>query len=44
VVVDAGAGESVAVEIVTDFQPERLVVDPDVRQLQLERNGAEEKL
>jgi ABC-2 type transport system permease protein len=44
VTVIAGAGASVPIEIVTDFKPERLVVDPDVRQLQLERNAAEEAL
>ena len=35
-----GAGEARAVEIRCAFQPERLLVDPDVRVMQLERNKA----
>jgi hypothetical protein len=42
--VTPGPGEAVPVEITTDFKPDRLVVDPDVRVLQLKRNAAEAKL
>lgn len=36
----AGAGEKRQVEIVGGFEPERVVVDPDVLVLQLRRRGA----
>lgn len=39
-----GAGERVPVSLRCAFQPEKLVVDPDVRVLMLERNKAEVKL
>ena len=42
--VTPGPGETTPVEIVTDFKPDRLVVDPDVLVLQLKRNAAEERL
>ncbi len=42
--VTLGAGQKVAVTIHAAFQPERLVVDPDVTVLMLERNKAEVKL
>ena len=35
-----GAGETRTVELDCDFEPERLVVDPDVMVLQLQRSAA----
>lgn len=39
-----GAGEERVVEIACPFQPERVVMDPDVQVLQLRRKAAEAKL
>jgi ABC-2 type transport system permease protein len=39
--VTLGAGESKTVTILCPFDPERLVVDPDVQVLQIRRNGAQ---
>lgn len=39
-----GAGESRSVRVVSDFEPERLVVDPDVEVLMLRRRQAEARL
>ena len=38
--VTLGTGQSETVTIECDFEPERLVVDPDVRVLQLNRDAA----
>ncbi len=38
--VTLGAGESKTITILCHFDPERLVVDPDVQVLQIRRNGA----
>ena len=38
--VTLGAGESAAISIRTDFDPEQLVVDPDVKVLMLRRKAA----
>lgn len=38
--VTLGAGEERVVTIRSDFEPERIVVDPDVRVLQLRREQA----
>jgi hypothetical protein len=43
-VLELGAGETAQVEIVTGFEPEKLVVDPDVRVLMLNRTRAERSL
>ncbi|MBI5170013.1 MAG: hypothetical protein HZA61_11030 [Candidatus Eisenbacteria bacterium] len=43
-VITIGAGERVPIVLHCAFQPEKLVVDPDVRVLMLERNKAEVKL
>jgi hypothetical protein len=40
VTVTLGAGEQAAIEIPCDFQPDRAVVDPDARVLQLNRESA----
>nr|WP_255672033.1 M1 family aminopeptidase [Corallococcus sp. AS-1-6] len=42
--VEPGAGESVRVTLRSAFPPERLLVDPDVRVLQLRREQAQAKL
>ena len=42
--VTLGAGDSASFEILSDFEPERLVVDPDAMVLQLRREYAEEEL
>ncbi len=42
--VTLAAGQQAAVTLHAAFQPERLVVDPDVTVLMLERNKAEVKL
>jgi hypothetical protein len=39
-----GAGEERTVEIACAFQPEKVVIDPDVRVLQLRRKAAVAKL
>jgi hypothetical protein len=39
-----GAGEERTVEIACPFRPERVVVDPDVKVLQLRRKAAFAKL
>ncbi len=39
-----GAGESAPLEILCDFEPERLIVDPDALVLQLERKKARREL
>lgn len=38
--VEVGAGEEVDIEIVSDFEPERVVVDPDHNVLMLQRKAA----
>jgi hypothetical protein len=38
------AGEKLPVELLADFEPEELVVDPDIQVLQLQRNAAVAKL
>ncbi len=42
--VTLGAGETVPVRILCAFEPERLVIDPDIELLMLERQKAEVKL
>ena len=39
-VVELGAGESAEFVIRADFEPERVVIDPDVMVLQLNREAA----
>ena len=41
--VTLGAGKSTDVTITGDFKPDKLVVDPDVKVLQLRRKSAEVK-
>jgi hypothetical protein len=43
-VVTLGAGEERTVQIASAFQPERVLVDPDVKVLQLRRKAAVVKL
>jgi len=42
--IELGAGESRRVEIRTDFEPEKVIVDPDVQVLQLRREHGEVEL
>ena len=40
VTVVLGAGEAKVVEILSSFEPDRVIVDPDARVLQLQREAA----